>query len=189
MQATTCFHHDISNAILQEADFVFHHPVAFYPTNGVFNTDSDGGNTTIVRFLRRGEFTPPGFLLGLEHRHTGQAESLESRILIETTAGWQRIAHQIRNALIMHPAFIGGTQKANVTGLIDHEEGFERVAFLLATVILLLILRVFRTLDGSFGPIMKKRGEGEGASVGGVVSIVAKSSAVRAGRSAWSARA
>jgi hypothetical protein len=189
MQATTCFHHGIANAILQEANFVFHHPIAFYPTNGVFNTDSDGGNAAIGRFLRRGEFTPTGFFLGLKRRHTGQEESLESRILIETTTGWQRIARQIRDALIMRPAFIGGTQKANVTGFIDHEEVFDRVAFLLATVILWLIFRVFRTLDGSFGPIMKKRGEGEGASVGGVVSIVAKSSAVRAGRSSWSARA
>jgi hypothetical protein len=76
-----------------------------------------------------------------------------------------------------------------VTDLIEHEEVFDRVTFLLAAVILLLIFRVFRTLHGSFGPIMKKRGEGEGASVGGVVSIVAKSSAVRAGRRAWSARA
>jgi len=189
MQATTCFHHDISNAILQEADFVFHHPVAFHPTNRVFNTDSDGGNTTIVRFLRRGELTPPGFFRGLEHRHTGQEKSLESRILIETTAGWQRMALQIRDAFIMRPAFIGGTQKANVTGLIDYEEVFERVTFLLATVILLLLFRVFRTLDWSFGPIVKKREEGAEASVGGVVSIAAKSSAVRAGSISWSARA
>jgi len=92
MQATTCFHYDIANTILQEADFVLHHPVAFHPTNGVFNTDSDGGNTPIGRFLRWGEFTPTGFFLGLKRRHTGQEESLESRILIETTAGWQRIA-------------------------------------------------------------------------------------------------
>ena len=189
MQATTCFHHDIANAILQEADVVFHHPVAFHPTNGVFNTDSDGGNTTIGRFLRWGEFTPTGFFLGLTRRHTGQEEALESRILIEITARWQRIARQIRDALIMRPAFIGDTQKANVTGLIDYEEVFERVTFLLATVILLRIFRVFRTLDWSFGPIVKKREEGAEASVGGVVSIAAKSSAVRAGSSSWSARA
>jgi hypothetical protein len=109
MQATTCFHHDIANAILQEADFVFYHPVAFHPTNGVFNTDSDGGNTAIGRFLKRGEFTPTGFFLGLKRRHTGQEESLESRILIETTTGGQGIARQIRDALIMRPAFIGRT--------------------------------------------------------------------------------
>ena len=76
-----------------------------------------------------------------------------------------------------------------MTGLVDHEEVVERVAFFLPTVILLLLLRVFRTLDGSFGPIMKKREEGAAASVGGLASIAATSSAVRAGSSSWSARA
>jgi hypothetical protein len=126
MQATTCFHDGLANAILQEADFVFHPPVVFHPTGGVFNTDSDGSNTTVGCFLRWGEFTPAGFFLGLEHRHTGQEESLESRILIQTTARGQRIARQIRNALIMRPAFIGDTQKANVPGLLDHK-GFLNV--------------------------------------------------------------
>jgi hypothetical protein len=44
-----------------------------------------------------------------------------------------------------------------VTGLLDHKEVFECVAFLLPTVILLLLLRVFWTLDWVFGPTMKKR--------------------------------
>jgi len=41
MQATTRFHDSITNPILEEADFVFHDPIAFHPTNGVFNPDSD----------------------------------------------------------------------------------------------------------------------------------------------------
>ena len=55
MQAAACFHDGVANAILPEADFVFHHPVAFHPTNGVFNADSDGGDAAIGRLLRRGE--------------------------------------------------------------------------------------------------------------------------------------
>jgi len=189
MQPTTRFHHGITNAILQEADFIFHHPVAFHPTNGVFNTNSDGGNTTIGRLLRRGEFPTTWCFLGLEDRDARQEKSLEALILIQATAGWQGIAYQLCNALIRGFPFIGVAQEAHVTGLVDHEEVFERVAFLLTTVILLLLLRVFRTLDGSFGPIMKKREEGAEASVGGVISIAAKSSAVRAGSSSWSAKA
>jgi hypothetical protein len=75
-----------------------------------------------------------------------------------------------------------------MTGLVDHEEVFERGAFLLPPVIRLRLLRAFRTLDGSFGPSMKKRAEGAEASVGGV-SITAKSAAVRAGSRSWFARA
>ena len=161
MQATTRFHNGITNAILQETNFVFHNPLAFRPTNGVFNADSDGGNTTIGRLLRRREFPATRCFLGLEDRDPRQEKSLEALILIQATAGWQGITCQLRNALIRRFPFTGLTQEAHVTGLIDHEEVFERVTFLLATVILLLLFRVFRTLDGSFGPIMKKRGEGE----------------------------
>ena len=188
MQATTCFHDSVTNPIFQEADFVFHDPVPFHTTNGMFNTDSDRRDATISRFLWRGEFTPTRFFLGLEHHDTGQQESLEAHILIETTARWQRITCQIRHALIMRSAFTGSTQEANVTAFIDHEEVFERVAFLLATVVLLLVFRIGWTLDRSFGPIMPKRGEVEEPSVGCVASSAAKSSAVRAGSNAWSAR-
>jgi hypothetical protein len=82
MQPTTRFHNGIANAIRQEAYFVFHHPVAFHPTNGVFNTDSDGGNTTIGRFLRRGEFPSTRCPLRLEDRDAMQEKSLEALILI-----------------------------------------------------------------------------------------------------------
>jgi hypothetical protein len=56
MQATTCFHDGVPYPVLQKADLVLHEPVAFHPTNGVFNTDSDGGNTAIRRLLRGCEF-------------------------------------------------------------------------------------------------------------------------------------
>ena len=57
MQATTCFHDSVTNPIFQEADVVYHDPVPFYPSNGMFNMDADGRDATICRFLWRGEFT------------------------------------------------------------------------------------------------------------------------------------
>jgi hypothetical protein len=64
MPATARFHDGVTNPVLQEADVVFHDPIAFHPTNGVFNADSDGGDATIGRLLGRGEFPPRGFFLG-----------------------------------------------------------------------------------------------------------------------------
>ena len=162
MQATACFHDGIPHPILQKANFILHDPVAFHPTNGVLNPDSDGGNTTIRCLLRGREFSSRRCFLGLDNSDVRQAEALEALILIQPTAGWQRIACQFGNALIRGFPFIGVAQETHVTGLLDHEEVFERVAFLLATVIFLLLLRVFRTLDGPFSPIMKKREEGIG---------------------------
>jgi hypothetical protein len=183
MQSTTRFHNGIANPLLQEADSVFHDSAAFHPTNGVFNPNSDRGDTTIGCLLRRGEFPSTRGFLGLEDCNARQVKSLEALILIQATAGGQGIACQLCHALIRGLPFTSIAQEAHVTGLVDYKEVFERVVFLLPTVILLLLLRVFRTLDGSFGPVMKKRDEGTEASVGGVVSIAAKSSAVRAGSS------
>ena len=76
-----------------------------------------------------------------------------------------------------------------MTGLVDHEEVFERVASLLSTLILLRLLWVLRTLDGAFRPIMKNREAGAEASLGGVANMAVKSSAVRDGSNSWPATA
>jgi hypothetical protein len=189
MQATTCFHDGVPHPVFQEADFVLHDPVAFHPTNSVFNTDSDGGNTTISRLLREREFSSRRCFLGLDDRDVLQAESLEALILIQTAARRQGIPSQLCQALIRGFAFIGAAQEANVTRLIDHEEVFERVTLLLATVIFLLRFGIGRAVDRTFGAIMPKRGVVALPSVECVSNIAANSAAVRAGSSSWSAKA
>jgi hypothetical protein len=70
---------------------------------------------------------------------------------------------------------------------MDHEEGLERVARLLAPVVLWRVFRIGWTLERSCGPLMPNRGEGEAPAVGYGASSAAQSSAVRAGSHAWSA--
>jgi hypothetical protein len=159
MQATTRFHDCITNPVLEEADFVFHYPIAFHPTNSVFYADSDRRDPPIGGFLRRGKFAPAGFFLGLDDGDPSQNKALESQILIETTPSRQGVTHEVCQAFIMRLAFIGVAQEAHVTGLIDHEEVFDRVALLLATVILLLLLGISRAMDRSLSTIMPKRGD------------------------------
>jgi hypothetical protein len=189
MQATTCFHDGVSNPIFQEADFVLHNPVAFHPTNGMFDPDADGRDPTIPRFLRGGEFPSTRCFLGLEDRHPLLEESLEALILIQAAAGWQSITRFLCQALIRRFAFTGLAQEAYVTRLSDHEEVFARVTLLLATVILLLRFEIRRAVDRTFGPIMPTRGVVELLSVACVSNIAANSAAVRAGSSVWSAKA
>ena len=100
MQAIACFHDGIPDPVLQKADFVLHDPVAFHPTNGVFNADSEGGNTTIRRLLRGREFSSKRLFLGLDDRDVMQAEALEALILIQLAARWQGIPRQLCHALI-----------------------------------------------------------------------------------------
>ena len=100
MQATACFHDGIPESVLQETDCIFDDPVTFHPTDGVFNADSDGRNTTIRGFFRGCKFSARGFFLGLNDRHVLQAEPLEALILIQTATSWQGLACFLGQALI-----------------------------------------------------------------------------------------
>jgi hypothetical protein len=147
MKATTCLHEGITNTVLQEAYPVFHHSVAFHPTDRVFNADAERCHGTIRRFRLWREFTATRFFLGLDERDPITGIALEPPILIETTAPWEGLAFQISQAFIMRLPFTGGTQEAHVTGLIDHEEIVDCVALLLATRVFLLVLGICGALD------------------------------------------
>jgi hypothetical protein len=158
MQSTTRLHEGVTNAIPQEAYLVFHNPIAFYTANGVFNTDSDRRDRAIGCFLSWGEFTPRRFFLRLDDGDTVEDKALEPHILVEATAMWQGIALQFSQAFIMCLPFIRGTQEADMTALIDHEEVLDRVALLLAAVVFLLVLGIGGAVDRSLSAIMPKRG-------------------------------
>ena len=134
-------------------------------------------------FLRWGELTLTGLFLGLDNRDAITHKALESPLLIEMTPAWQGITGQIREASVMFLAFHGVTQEADVTGLIDDQQVFDRVTLLLAAVVVLLALWIEWAMDRSLSAIMPKRGGIGTPSVRLATSITAKSSALRAGRS------
>jgi hypothetical protein len=160
MHATTCFPAGVPNPSLQEADVVLHDPIAFHPAHGMFDPETDGGDPTIRRLLRGREYPATRCVLRLEDRDPSQEESLETLILIQAAAGWHGIARPLCQALIRRVAFTGVAQEANVARLIDHEEVVERVARLLATVILLWLFGIFRAVHRTCGAIMPTRGGG-----------------------------
>lgn len=158
MESTTRLHDGIANTVCQEAYLVFDDTIAFHPTNRVFDADAEGSNGTIGRLLWGGEFPSRGLFLGLDDRDPLARIALEAHVLIQTTAGGESIALELREECIMCLPFIGGTQEAKLAGLIDHEEGFERVACLLAAVVVLLVLGIGWAVDRSLSTIMPKRG-------------------------------
>jgi hypothetical protein len=189
MQSTTRLHHDVANTVLQEAYLVFHHAVSFYATNRVFDTDSDGRDRTLGRFFLWGEFTAPWFFLGLDDGHPSERNTLEPPSLLEATPVGQGRAGQIRQAFIMGFALTGGAQEANVTGFVDDQQVFDRVALLLTAVMVLWFLWIFRAMDRPLRTIMPKRGDVGTPFARSVVSKAAKSLAVRAGSRSWCAKA
>jgi hypothetical protein len=172
MQATTRFHDRITTPVLEEADFVFHDPIALHPTHGVFTPDSDRRDPAIGGFLRRREFPPTGCSPGLDDGDPSPDDPLEAHILGKTTPKRQGIARPLREAFRMRLALIDRTQEANGTGLIEHEQVFARVALLLATVILLRLLRISRTRECARSTIMPARGDVAPSFVGVVARRV-----------------
>jgi hypothetical protein len=139
----------------------------------------------LAAFSRWGEFPSRGLFLGLDDRDPRARIALEPQILIETTATWEGITFQISEAFIMRLPFIGSTQETHMTGLIDDEEVFDRMALLLATVEFLLVLWIGWAVDRSFSTIMPTRGGSGVTFVRSAASSTANASAVRAGRSSW----
>jgi hypothetical protein len=107
--------------------------------------------------------------------------ALEPHVLRETTTGREGIALKIREALLMGLPFLGRTPEAKVAGLIDHEEVLDRLAFLLAAVVVLLVLGIGWAVAWSLRTILPNRG-GKGTPSGRVAAnLTANSSALRAG--------
>jgi hypothetical protein len=130
-----------------------------------------------------------GGVLGLDDRHPITRIPLEAHLLVETTSGWEGIAFQISAAFILRRPFIRGTQEARLTTLIDHEQAFDRGALLLAPGECLLVLGSGRAVDRSLSTSMPTRGGGGTPAVGLAASLPTNSSAVRAGRHSWRAKA
>jgi hypothetical protein len=189
MQPTPRLHDGVANAVRQETDLVFHHPVSFSPTNRVFDTDSDGRDQALRGFLRGGEFTPPWLFLRLDARDIVTHKALQSPLLIEVTPAWEGLTGQRRAAFLMFLACHGGTQEADVTGLLDDEQIFAWVTRLLAAVGVLLVLWIDGAMDRSLSAFMPQRGGLGTPAVRVAASITANSSAWRAGRRSWWANA
>ena len=64
MEATTGFHDRVPNPGRQEADGLFHDPVACHPTHGMFDADAAGGDSAEGSRPGGGSSPPRGVCLG-----------------------------------------------------------------------------------------------------------------------------
>ena len=171
-------------------DDVVDDTIDFHTTNTVLDQHSDVRNPLIVGFFLIGQCSVVRFLFWLQDDHAWQCETLKTRILPQHTAFWQVILGFIRNPFIMSFAFICGTQEPDAPVRIHHQHIFDRVVFLLATVVEFLFIRIFRSCYWSFRAILAKKGGASGSL--GSISVfkwAANSAAVRAGSKDWLAKA
>jgi hypothetical protein len=157
MPSTTRLHDGLATPVFPEAYRVFDPTGAVHPTTRVCDPDANGRDGTIGGLLDWGEGSPRGLVLGWDEGDPRARRALEPQILLQTTAPGEGIAFASRQACRMGLPCIGRTQAANLTGLIDAQEGFDRRAFLLAAVVVLRLLGSSGAVERSRCPIRPNR--------------------------------
>src|ERR671933_58384 len=180
MQPTRNFHHRVTDTVLPVTNFILDDTTTLHTTDCVLNPHFLARNATILFFLFRPEFTATRFLGGLSHGYCCDGKSLKPHVLVEGTISRQTIGFIISNRFVMPFPSMRWAQVLNDARLSNQEDIFYRMAFLLATVIFLLFVGIYRSLDRTFGAVVVKKGaplDDDGSASG-------RSIAVRAG-SAW----
>src|SRR4051795_10547815 len=88
MQGAADFHHDITDALLPQADPVFDDATAFDTAVDMLDAQAAGVERLVRSLLRRRQVRARGFLCGHEDLHLGQREAQEAEILQQSAPGW-----------------------------------------------------------------------------------------------------
>lgn len=177
MQPSGNRHQHVTDGISPVAEFVLDDAAALHAPDRVLNPHPLAGNAAVFVFLFSRQLPTTRLLGGLLDHDVDDRETLKAHILIQDASAREGVRFFIHQGFIMPLARIRSTQKADDTAFINQENVLDRVPFLLATVILALFIRIYRSLDGPFGAILIKKG----GSWAGVVSRGTTSVASRAG--------
>ena len=119
MESTTDFHHEITDALLPQADPVFDDATALHTAVDMLNAQSTIVQGLIGQLLCQGELLAAWCLRRHEDLDLGEGERQEAQILQQPTSCGQGIRRRVRNGLIMSAAAIGVAQKE------DEEQGID----------------------------------------------------------------
>jgi hypothetical protein len=111
MKSTTDFHHEITDALLPQADPVFDDATALHTAVDMLNAQSTIVQGLIGQLLCQGELLAAWCLRRHEDLDLGEGERQEAQILQQPTSCGQGIRRRVRNGLIMSAAAIGVAQK------------------------------------------------------------------------------
>ena len=167
VQGTAELHHEIADALLPQADPVFHNATTLDAAVDMLDPQPTLVERLIGQLLLQRELLATGLLRRHEDRYLRERERQEPQILQEPAPRRQGIRRRVRNGLIMGTAAIGVTEKEDDEQGIDEQDIFDGVVFFLAAITLFLFSRVLGADDASFRPVMGKRGEaGTAAGMG-----------------------
>jgi len=113
-------------------------------------------NKAILCSLLRCQFATTWLLGRLLDYHVLDCKSLKSHVLIQHTSSRQGVRFIINNRFVMPLPYICPAQKLNMTVLINQENVFDRMTFLLPTIVLILFVTIYGPLNGAFRTIVIK---------------------------------
>src|SRR5215470_15856078 len=175
VQGTAELHHEIADALLPQADPVFHNTTTLDTAIDVLDPQPPLVERLVGQVLLQGELRTAGLLRRHQDLHLGEREGQEAQILQQPTPSRERIGGGLRNAQIMDPATVGVAQKEDREEGIHEQDIFDGVVSFLAAITRFLFNRVLGADDPSLRPVMGKRGA-SGVITGGVMTGAGSSS-------------
>ena len=158
MQAAGDVHHQVADRGLPVADFLLDDATALHTAHRVLNPHVLARNASILCFLCVGQFTTARFLGRLLDHDPRDGKAVKAHILREHASGRSEVLGIVNHGLLMPFAWMGSTQKADNTNVINQQKVLDAVTVLLATVIVCLFISIYWSLDGTFRAIMIKKG-------------------------------
>ena len=137
MEGTTQFHHEITHALLPQADPIFHNATTLHTAVDMLDAQPPLVEHLVGQVLLQGELRTAWLLHRHQDLHLGERERQEAQILQQPTPGRERVGGGLRNAQIMHTATVGVTEKEDREESIHEQDIFYGVVLCLPALNLL----------------------------------------------------
>ena len=107
MQGTADLHHHIADALLPEADPIFHNATALHTTVDMLDAEPPLVERLVGSVLLSRQLLAAGFLRRHEDLHLGEREGQEAQILQQPTPNREGVGGGLCDAQIMGTAAVG----------------------------------------------------------------------------------
>src|SRR5713101_4383046 len=107
MQGTADLYHHIADALLPEADPIFHNATALHTTVDMLDAEPPLVERLVGSVLLSRQLLAAGFLRRHEDLHLGEREGQEAQILQQPTPNREGVGGGLRDAQIMGTAAVG----------------------------------------------------------------------------------
>lgn len=158
MERTAYLHDEVSCSLSEKTCRVPDYMAVFDAVHHMLDTHTHFGDLPVGFLLFRCETSTRRFLMGHDDLDTRQIKALKPEILHEVTLLRQGIAARVRNGFVVDGTWMRQAQKEDVHELIDQDDVFHGVVFLLPAVVAPLLLGILGPLDRPLGSIVAKKG-------------------------------